>query len=185
MSYQRLPQQMIGITSVLLLLVGCGAPAATPMPPTATPIPKPLPGASLSGAINVGDKASGGTLSFKISETGAAITDLRISLQNANCNNMITMGSVTDYLSNPRITITEGTFEGPLPAMGGMVTNYRFNPGGSLPTPVSDPKTVGKIAGRFTTPTSASGTITVFLGATMTRGIVCELGTFNWSATGN
>jgi hypothetical protein len=133
----------------------------------------------------VGDKASSGTLSFKVSETGAAITDLRIGLQNANCKNMITMGSVMDYLSNPRITVTDGAFEGSLPAMGGMVTNYRFNPGDSFPTAVPDPKTVGKITGRFTTPTTASGTITVFLGAVMSRGIVCELGTFNWNATGN
>ena len=39
MSYQKLLQQMIGMTLVLLLLVGCGTPAATPVPPTATPVP--------------------------------------------------------------------------------------------------------------------------------------------------
>ena len=37
MSYQKLLQQMMGVTFLLLLLVGCGTPAATPMPPTATP----------------------------------------------------------------------------------------------------------------------------------------------------
>lgn len=38
MSYQKLPQQMIGITLVFLLLVGCGAPTATPAPvPTSIP----------------------------------------------------------------------------------------------------------------------------------------------------
>jgi len=146
---------------------------------------QPQPGASLGGGIDVGDRASSGTLSFKISETGAAITDLQINLESANCNDMITMGSVTDYLSDPGIAITDGTFEGSLPAMGGMVTDYRFNPGGSLPTPVPDPYTVGKISGRFTAPTTASGTITIFLGAAMSGGIVCELGTFDWSATGN
>ncbi|MEW6743916.1 MAG: cellulase family glycosylhydrolase, partial [Planctomycetota bacterium] len=36
---QNLLQQMIGMTLVLSLLVGCGAPAATPVPPTATPVP--------------------------------------------------------------------------------------------------------------------------------------------------
>ena len=49
MSYQKLLQQMIGVTLVMLLLVGCGAPAATPTPavivvttasqPTPTPVP--------------------------------------------------------------------------------------------------------------------------------------------------
>ena len=39
MSPQKLPQQMIGMTLVLLLLIGCGAPAATPVPPTTTPVP--------------------------------------------------------------------------------------------------------------------------------------------------
>ena len=33
MSCQKLLQQMIGVTLVMLLLVGCGAPAATPLPP--------------------------------------------------------------------------------------------------------------------------------------------------------
>ena len=39
MSYKKLLQQVIGVTLVTLLLVGCGAPAATPMPPTPTPVP--------------------------------------------------------------------------------------------------------------------------------------------------
>ena len=45
MNCQRLLQQMIGVTLVMLLLVGCGAPAATPtpiLPPTPTPIPPTL-----------------------------------------------------------------------------------------------------------------------------------------------
>ena len=52
MSCQKLLQQMVGMTLVMLLLVGCGAPAATPVseapaatatpvPPTATPTPVP------------------------------------------------------------------------------------------------------------------------------------------------
>lgn len=161
------------LTVLVLVLVAC------------TGNVQPLPGASFGGAIDVGDQAGSGTLSFKVSETGAVITDLRISLQKANCNNMITMGSVADYQSNPGFTIADGTFEGSLPAMGGMVTDYRFNPGDSFPTPVSDPYTVGKISGRFTKPTTASGKITIFLGALMSGGVVCELGTFDWSATEN
>jgi hypothetical protein len=43
MSNRKLLQQMIGVTLVALLLVGCGAPAATPtpVPPTSTPTPVP------------------------------------------------------------------------------------------------------------------------------------------------
>ena len=41
MSYQKLLQQMIGVTLVVLLLAGCGAPAATPTPVPPTPMPTP------------------------------------------------------------------------------------------------------------------------------------------------
>jgi hypothetical protein len=173
MRHPRFSQRIPGLALILLLLVGCGAGAAAPKP-----------GAAFSGAIEVGNKASSGALSFGIAENGTALTNLHTSLQKANCNDMITMGSVEDYTSNPGITITDGGFEGSLPAMGGMVTDYSFHPGDSFPSPVPDPYTVGKITGRFTSPTSASGTITIFLGAAMSGGVVCELGTFDWSATG-
>jgi hypothetical protein len=39
MSYKKLLPQMIGMTLVLLLLVGCGTSAATPIPPTITAVP--------------------------------------------------------------------------------------------------------------------------------------------------
>jgi hypothetical protein len=39
MSCQKLLQQMIGLTLFFLLLVGCGVPSATPLPPTAIPTP--------------------------------------------------------------------------------------------------------------------------------------------------
>ena len=47
MSYQKLLRQMIGVTLVMLLLVGCGAPAATPVSeaPAATSTPE-LPAAT-------------------------------------------------------------------------------------------------------------------------------------------
>jgi hypothetical protein len=191
MSHRRPLRQTIGVTLVLLLLVGCGGAATTPEPPADTavpptdtppPIPEPQPGATVSGSIATGDKASSGMLSFKVSETGDAITDLSISLEKANCNGMITMGSVMDYLGDPGIAIADGAFEGPLPAMGGMVTDYNFNPPDPFPSPVPDPYTVGQITGRFTSPTTASGTITIFLGAAMSGGVVCELGTFDWSS---
>ena len=49
-----------------------------------------------------------------------------------------------------------------------------------LPTPVPDPYNVGHISGRFDTPNTASGMITIYLGEAMSGGIVCELGTFEW-----
>jgi hypothetical protein len=172
MNYSKSFQNMLGMAMVLLLLAGCGAKSASPKP-----------GATFSGTINVGDMAGSGSLSFGISEDGAALTNLGTSLQKANCKDMITMGSVADYTSNPGITITDGVFEGSLPAMGGMVTDYSFHPGDSFPSPVPDPDSVGKIKGSFTSPTAASGTITIYLGALMSGGVVCELGTFDWSAT--
>ena len=169
----QVSQRILGIALVFLLLAGCGTRAIAPRP-----------GATFSGPIKVGAKAGSGLLSFAVSEDGAALTNLRTSLQKANCNDMIIMGSVEDYTSDPGITIANGAIDGSLPAMGGMVTDYSFHPGDSFPSPVPDPYTVGRITGRFTSPTSASGTITIFLGAAMSGGIVCELGTFDWSATG-
>ena len=156
----------------LLLLAACGGRSASPKPGTA-----------FSGTINVGDKASSGSLSFNISDGGTELTNLGTSLQSANCQDMITMGSVSDYQSNPGIAISNGAFEGSLPAMGGRVTNYRFSPGDVFPTPVPNPDSIGKISGRFSSPTAASGTISIYLGAAMTGGIVCELGTFEWNAS--
>jgi len=41
MSYGKLLPSMVGLTLVVSLVVGCGAPAVAPAPPTATPAPKP------------------------------------------------------------------------------------------------------------------------------------------------
>ena len=171
MTCPKIFSRLIGMVLVLLLLVACGGKSASPKP-----------GASFSGTINVGDKAGSGSLSFSISEDGTKLANLTTSLQKANCKDMITMGSVEDYDSNPSITITNGVFEAPLPAMGGEVWDYKFNPGNSFPTPVPNPYTIGKITGRFTSTTTANGTITIYLGAPMSGGVVCELGTFEWSA---
>ncbi len=176
MSCQQSLKKRIGMALICLLLAACGTPGAKSVPPK--------PGASFSGAINTGDKAGSGRLSFIVSESGTAIITLGISLESANCNDMLTMGSVADYQSNPGITITDGTFEGTLPPMGGMVTDYRFNPPDPFPSAVPNPMTVGRLIGRFSSPTSASGTITIYLGAIGSGGIVCELGTFDWSASG-
>jgi len=55
MSPQKLPPQMIGMTLVLLLLIGCGAPAATQVPPTATPVlPTAIPAANEFKTVTIG-----------------------------------------------------------------------------------------------------------------------------------
>jgi hypothetical protein len=172
MSYRKLSRLITAMALVALVQAGCGGGGVAPKS-----------GASFDGPIKVGDEASSGKLSFRTSAGGTAITDLRIHLDNANCKDMITMGSVEDYLSNPGLQVKDGAFEGSLPAMGGQVTDYHFNPGDVLPAPVSNPQSVGRISGRFTTSTAANGTIKIFLGAVMSGGIVCELGTFDWSAS--
>lgn len=55
MSYQKLQQQMVGVTLVMLLLIGCGAPPASPVSEapvaTSTPVPQtPTPTPVLSTA---------------------------------------------------------------------------------------------------------------------------------------
>ena len=142
----------------------------------------PQPGISISASIATSEKASSGTLSFNVAEDGASIKNLRIGLKVANCDNVLTMGSVEDFISDPGISIADGQFSASLPAMGGMVENFNFNPGDTLPPRVDDPMSVGKIDGHFTAPNMANGTITIFLGVPFSGGIVCELGTFEWSA---
>lgn len=180
--------QRIATLLALIMLAACGGTPVEPAAGEASPPDSPAkavapqPGAAISAEIATGEKASSGTLAFTVSADGGSLENLTISLKDANCSDVISMGSVTDFQSNPGIVITDGTFEDTLSAMGGMVENYRFNPGDMLPTPVDDPYSVGKISGRFTTPTTASGTITIYLGALMGGGIVCELGTFDWAA---
>lgn len=184
MKNRNLIHQVIAIALTFLLLTACGGSGSggTGGALPASKSVNPEPGAAITANINTGEKASSGTLSFKVSDDGTALTNLSIGLKDANCNNMISMGSVMDSMSDPGITITDGKFEGALSAMGGMVTDYRFNPGDSFPTPVPNPDSVGKIVGQFTSPTTASGTITIYLGAMMSGGVVCELGTFDWSS---
>ena len=166
-----------------LILVACTqktTPVA-PLPAAATPTAKPVeaapnpttepveatptlnqvaalglqPGATFSGPIKMSGKASGGTLSFTISEDGTSIA-LEITLSDLKCDGM-TASSMSTQASGPL-----------------SITDYSFN------ASFSD---LGEVEGRFASPTEASGTINIswkisILGQTT----ACELGTWEWSA---
>jgi len=146
------------------------APTSKPIEPTPVPTAKPVevtptpsqvsalglqPGAAFSGPIKISGKASGGTISFTISEDGTSIT-LDITLSNLKCDGM-TAGSMSTQASGP-LSITDGSFSASF-------------------------SNIGEVEGRFASPTEASGTINLswkisILGQTT----ACELGTWDWSA---
>lgn len=133
----------------------------TPEPPTETPIPAavdPQPGAILKGVIEASENASGIIMSLELSEDGTSITTLTFILTSASkCEGM-------------NITISEGSEmslaeAGPFP-----ITEGRID--ASLPNG-------GELKGRFTSPTEASGTITV---KGLAYSDACQIGPSNWSA---
>ena len=76
MSHQKLLQRMIGMALILLLLVACGPPAATPtptpVPPTATPVrptATPLPKCPVTCSAD----SEGWSLVFECEEKGQSI----------------------------------------------------------------------------------------------------------------
>jgi len=133
---------------------------ATPTPtPTrqATPTPGgeviPKPGATLTGPIEISGKASSGTISLTISEDGASVTSVSITLNDLECDGF----SAGSYSAE-----RQGSFP---------VT------GGAFSASLSD---IGTIEGLFTSPTEASGTINLVLEIPYAG--TFELGTWNWSA---
>lgn len=78
----------LGLAALAMVLAACVGNAT------------PAPGASFSGTIDVGDKASSGAISFKVSEDGASITDLNITLNGLKCDGL-SAGRVHDYLGGP------------------------------------------------------------------------------------
>jgi hypothetical protein len=179
MSRQKLLQQMIGMMLVMLLLVGCGAPAATSVPPTATPVPptptpvpptatptpagpRPQPGATLTGDIENSEAVEGGTINLMLSEDGTSISQMDVTFQSVRCP--IGPTSV-QYINDVRLP-----FDGPYPIIEGNI-DASLDEGGEL-------------KGRFASPTEASGTIRIILTFSVSgKSTTCDFGTLNWSAT--
>jgi len=103
----------------------------TPMPIEATPTPKPVevtptpsqvpilgsqPGATFSGPIEISGKASSGAISFAVSEDGASITSVSVTLKDVKCDGM-SAGSM------------ETTTSGPFPVTDGKIAAFPFNQG--------------------------------------------------------
>jgi len=144
-----------------------------------------MPGSTFSGAIETGDKASSGLISFKIAGDGASITDVNITLTELNCDGL-SLGRIHDSLGFLAIPLKEGEFNGATPALGrGQMsesTNYKLdNPPSAFPTVESLYK-VGQLEGKFSSSTQASGTIKIHVWVMMTEDRACELGTFPWKA---
>ena len=133
------------------------------------------------GTIDTGSAASGGTISFRISNGGASIEDLDIIVKDLVCKTM-TVGSARDYQAVPNISIAKGVIDATIPAIGRESENYKL---GSSPAdyPVIESlDTVGHIEGKFSSTKKAIGKITIYMWVVMSDR-ACELGTFDWSAT--
>ncbi len=78
---------LICILISALFLAACGGGKGTPVvqPATQPPIAEPSPGARYSGPIDMGEKAKQATLSFQVSQDGAAITALELSFKELQC----------------------------------------------------------------------------------------------------
>ena len=162
----------LGLAALILLITACGGKAM------------PAPGASFSGAIDMGDKASNGTLSFAISADGASITGVNFTLQELQCGGL-TIGRIHDNLGGMLISMSDGGFSAPLPAMGSsqFTESQDYNLTSSpfdFPS-FADMGSVGQFEGKFSSAKHASGTINIYIWAIMTDR-ACELGKFTWEA---
>ena len=100
MSYPKLAHQMMGMTLVFLLLVGCGAPAATPSPPK--------PGATLVGTIAM-ERAKSAQITLKVSDDGQTIEWVSAAFTELKCEGFSAGSSSTKVTG--RAPITDGKFE--------------------------------------------------------------------------
>jgi len=118
----------------------------------------PAAGASFSGPIAISEGASSAILLFAVSEDGSSITSVGVTLSNVECDGM-SAGSMST-MSSGQFPIAEGEFAG-------------------------SASSVGEIQGRFTSPTEASGVIDLRLEVSVLgQTLVCELGEWDWTATG-
>ena len=160
------------LAALALVITACGGKAL------------PAPGASFSGAIAMGDKASSGMLSFAISADGASITGMNFTLQELKCGGL-TIGRIHDNLGEMLISTSDGGFSASIPAMGSsqFTESQDYNLTSSpfdFPS-FADMGSVGQFEGNFSSATHASGTINIYIWAIMTDR-ACELGKFTWEA---
>jgi len=134
---------LLGIL-VVILLAACG--------PKAKPV-APRPGATFTGPIEISGKAGSGTISQNISEDGASITSVAVTLKELKCDGF-SAGSMTKEASDS-FPVTDGEV-------------------------VASLSGIGELRGRFSSPTEPSGTINLTLEIPYAGS--CKLGTWNWSA---
>jgi len=136
-------------------------PTSTPKPvePTPTPRPppdvEPQPGAAFAGPIEITGKASSATIAFTISEDGASIVSVGVSLTDVKCDGF-SAGNLTQR-SQGSFSVAEGRI-------------------------AISSKSLGEFEGRFLSPTEARGTAKLTLEIPFGGG-TCDLGTWDWSAT--
>lgn len=170
MSRKLFMLQVFGLMLIVLLLAGCSEADATPtsVPPTATRIPSPQPGAVFSGLMEISTSgmgsnvtADGGEIEFTVSEDGTAIASTTYILINAVC---------TNEQKNPRVE-------------GAWASSVKSFP----PPPIENGKFEFEasegilIKGNFTSETEAKGTIEI---STIEANgmLTCDFGIWNWSA---
>jgi len=107
MTCHKLAQQMMAMTLVFLLLVGCSAPAAKPSPPK--------PGATLTGTITM-DRAKSAQITFKVSDDGQTIEWVSAAFTELKCEGF-SAGSTSTKVTG-RAAITDGKFEFKSPSIG-------------------------------------------------------------------
>jgi hypothetical protein len=135
------------VVLLTLAIAGCGGDGA--------PGASPQPGAVLAGPIEISGKADSGTINLTVSEDGASITSVEVTLTDLNC----------DGFSAGSWTMGRG---GVFPVAKGNIA--------------ASPSGIGQIKGRFTSPTAASGSIDLALDWYYGGGACEKLGTWNWSA---
>jgi len=153
MTRQQMLLSVIGSFLIILLVIGCGGAS-------------PHPGATFSGPMEISSSgmgsnvtADGGEIEFTVTEDGAGIDSTIYNLINAVCSNdektRVVEGAWSKGVQSfPPPPIENGSFE--IVASDGVI-----------------------IKGNFNSATEANGTIEI---STEEGQLVCDFGTWNWSA---
>jgi len=164
-------QILILLAVLALILAACGPTAVTPtsgviatqptseattaMPtPTKVPLPRPKPGATYAGLIQMGDKATTATINLTISPDGDQITKVGVAFTDLKCDGFAVSTMVTQ--DEAGFPLSEGKFQ------------------------VSSGK-IGAISGEFTSPGEVAGTVDLNFDLGMVGKFAC--GKWDWSAS--